>query len=430
MKKIIAILLAFALAFALIACQDTSDSGSSPAGSSGSPSAPAGDDSPPPPPPPQTGSGDDQPPPDTAGQLGYFDPDYDYTQNPRYKIVYLRVTNSPLYEDFANSFKVWAEKMNCDLDVTDTNNDNDLFLTSIETLAGQGYDGILTDPDMDIYQAVGEKCREADILWMPVMGLPKDDDGKLFHPFVGFDYRIAGEHMGQWLVDYQKKTWPDAAPEEIGVIGVDFSAVYEISVRIDGALDSIRKEYPDIDDRYFHADCITGNLDSTTAYTEVGAIIPTQPDIKYWLIVATIDDFADGAITASIDAGMEGSVVAISMGSPGLISQWEAGEQTDWKASLSSIGVIYAEPIFAGLYAQINGDATAEELWNPEWIDNSKGETYANLLLPTIILEYENYQYYKEWVDLYAKIGISNYPVTATLDMFSARVNPPASYAG
>jgi hypothetical protein len=313
--------------------------------------------------------------------------------------------------------------------VTDTNQDGDLFISSIETLANQGFDGILTDPDMTFYQAVGAKCEEVGIAWMPVMGLPKNDDGTLFHPFVGFDYYMAGEKMGEWLVQYQQENWPDAKPEEIGVIGVDYSIVYEISCRIDGAMESIKKTYPDMGDRYFHADCISGNLDSSTAYEQVGAIIPTQPKIKYWLIVGTIDDFADGAVSAARDAGMEGSVVAISMGSPGVIVQWDVGEQTDFKASLSSIGVIYAEPIFCALYAMVHDGVKAEELW-PQWVNHSKGETYPQLLLPNIILTYENYQYYKEWVDLYAGIDISSYPVTATRDMFSARVEPPDYYKG
>lgn len=262
------------------------------------------------------------------------------------------------------------------------------------------------------------------------MGLPKGEDGLLKHPFIGFDYYMAGEKMGEWLLEYQKATWPEAKPEEIGVIGVDFSVVYEISIRIDGALDAIKEAYPDIEDRYWHADCMVGNLDSTTAHSVVGAILPTQPQIKYWLIVGTVDDFADGAVSAAMDAGMEDQVVAISMGSPGLIVQWEIGEQTAWKSALSSIGVIYAEPIFCGLYAQVTGQTTAEELWNPEWVNKSKGETYANLLLPTIILEYENYKQYFEWVDLYTGMDRSDYDVEVTLDMFNARVNPPAHYAG
>lgn len=427
MKKVLAMLLLVAMLFTMVACGEKTDDG----GTSTPPENTGTTDDASTPPAPPTNTAAEEPGRDTTGEIGYYDPDYDYTQNERYKFIYVMVRSSALYEDFANSFKAWGERMNVDVEMMDTNGDNNLFISSLETLASQGYDGFLLDPDMTTYPAVIDKCNELGIKWMPVMGLPYGEDGLLKHPFVGFDYYMAGEKMGEWLVQYQQKNWPDAKPEEIGVIGVDYSVVYEISCRIDGALASIEKVYPGIsEDRYFHADCMVGALDSSTAYSVVGSILPTQPSIKYWLIVGTVDDFADGAVTAAMDAGMEDNVVAISMGSPGLVVQWQAGEQTSWKAALSSIGVIYAEPIFCGLYAQVTGQATAEELWNPEWVDKSKGESYANLLLPTIILEYENYEYYYEWVDMYTGMDLSSYPVTATLDMFNARVNPPASYAG
>lgn len=424
MKKAIVVLLAVMMVCALFACSSTTTQ------QSGTPTQSPSSEASKPPSASSQKTTSEEPGHDTTGEIGFFNPDYDYAQNKRYKFIYMMVRSSALYEDFANSFKAWGERMNVDVEMMDVNGDNDLFITSLETLAAQDYDGFLLDPDMTTYPAVIEKCNELGIKWMPVMGLPYGEDGLLKHPFVGFDYYMAGEKMGEWLIDYQKRTWPDAKPEEIGVIGVDYSVVYEISCRIDGALATMEKTYPDIKDRYFHADCMVGNLDSSTAYSVTGSILPTQPSIKYWLIVGTVDDFADGAITAAMDAGMEDRVVAISMGSPGLIAQWEAGEQTQWKAALSSIGVIYAEPIFCGLYAQVTGQATAEELWNPEWVDKSKGESYANLLLPTIILEHENYQQYFEWVDLYTGMDRSNYPVDVTIDMFNARVNPPASYAG
>ena len=449
MKKALAILLVLLLAFSLFACGNDDAGGSTQSGGGGDQTSgnqsssgnqgSSSTSSESPPPAAQFEGFDESAGRDTTGDIGFFDPDYDYNQNPRYKFIYLRVRNSPLYDDFANSFKVWASKSNVDMEVADVDGDNDLFISMIETLASQGFDGIITDPDSTTYPAVIAKCREVGIPFMPAMGLPKGEDGLLKNPFVGFDYYQVGVKMGEWLVDYQRKNWPDANPDEIGVLGVDFSVVPEISVRIDGALTVINEAYPGIVDkidrlsnsgRYFHADTIVGNLDSTTAYQVSGAILSTNPEIKYWLIVGTVDDFADGAVTAAMDAGLEGNVVAISMGSPGLVAQWNAGEITDFKASFTSIGVIYAEPIFFGLYAQVNGDATPESLWNPEWVNKSRGETYAQLLLPTIILEYENYQYYYEWVDLYVGLDLSNYPVTATPDMFSARVNPPASYAG
>ncbi len=436
MKKIFALLLVLLMVGTLFACGDSGKSpADSPAPASNTP-APASD---------TLGAAagfedfDESEGRDTTGEIGFFNPDYDYSKNPQYKFIYLRVRNSPLYDDFAKSFKVWASKANVIMDIADVNGDNDLYISMIETLASQGYDGIITDPDSTTYPAVIEKCREVGIPFMPAMGLPKGEDGLLKNPFVGFDYYQVGVKMGEWLVEYQKKTWPDAKPEEIGILGVDFSVVPEISIRIDGALSVFNEAYPGIVDkidrltnsgRYFHADTIVGNLDSTTAYQVSGAVLSTNPDIKYWLIVGCVDDFADGAVTAAMDAGLEGRVVAISMGSPGLVAQWESGEQTDFKASFTSIGVIYAEPIFFGLYAMVNGDATPETLWNPEWVNKSRGETYAQLLLPTIILEYENYKNYYEWVDLYVGLDLSDYDVVATPDMFSTRVNPPPSYKG
>ena len=445
MKKVIAILLIALLALSLFACGDkdqpaanTPQGGAEQQGSNAQNAPQPATESSPPPAAAFEGFTEEAGR-DTTGDIGFFDPDYDYNQNPTYKFIYLRVRNSPLYDDFANSFKVWASKANVEMDVADVNGDNDLFISMIETLAAQGYDGIITDPDSTTYPAVIEKCREVGIPFMPAMGLPKGDDGLLKNPFVGFDYYQVGVKMGEWLVEYQRNTWPDANPDEIGVLGVDFSIVPEISVRIDGALTVINEAYPGIVDqidrltnsgRYFHADTIVGNLDATTAYQVSGAILSTNPDIKYWLIVGTVDDFADGAVTAAMDAGLEGRVVAISMGSPGLVAQWNAGEITDFKASFTSIGVIYAEPIFFGLYAMVHGDATPETLWAPEWVNKSRGETYAQLLLPTIILEYENYQYYFDWVNNYVGLQLTNYPVTSTPDMFSTRVNPPPSYAG
>ena len=378
---------------------------------------------------------------DTTGDIGFYDPDYDYFANPQYRFIYLRVRNSPLYDDMARSLQAWGEKANCIVDIADVNNDNDLFISMIETLASQGYDGIFTDPDSTTYPAVVDRLREVGIPFMPGMGLPKGEDGMLRNPFVGFDYYNVGEKMGEWLVAYAQEHWSDVDPEKIGVLGVDFSVVPEISVRIDGALKIIEEAFPGLtgpnhvdrltsSGRYFHADTIVGNLDATTAYQVSGAVFATNPQIERWLIVGTVDDFASGAVTAARDAGLEGQTVAISMGGPGLISQWDAGEQNDYKAAFSSIGVIYAEPIFFGLYAMVRGYATAEDLWVPEWVNIPRGESYAQLLLPTIILEHHNYMYYFDWVNNYIGMQLTNYPAQSTPDMFSTRVNPPPSYRG
>ncbi|MCL2366428.1 MAG: substrate-binding domain-containing protein [Oscillospiraceae bacterium] len=414
MKKVLAILLAMAMTFALVACaaDNGGDAPATPAGGNDGGSAAT---------PLRTGKTD----------IGFFNPDYDYFANDRLRFAYLRIRNSPLYEDMANSFRIWAELANVEVSIFDANDDDDLFNSMLEMLVLQGYDGLLLDPEMVNYPAVVAIMRDLGVPFMPGMGLPLDaDTGRLTNPFVGFDFRFVGEEMGRWLVQYWQDNWQDVPIENIGFMGVDWSHVHEISVRIDGAKDIIFPAIPGIEDRFFRPDTIVGTLNSSTAYQVAGPVFAANPDITHWLILGTVDDFADGAVTAARDAGLEGQTVAISMGGPGLMAQWEAGIENDFKASFVSIGVIFAEPIFFGLYALVMGYATEETLFAPEWINHSNNETFAYLMLPTIIITRDTWHYYMEWVDLYTGLDVSNFPVTPTIDMFSARLDPPAHFAG
>jgi len=413
MKRLLAILLACALVFALVACAADSPAPAPAPDTGGETTAPTGDG------------------PGPKTDIGFFNPDYDYFANERLRFAYLRIRNSPLYEDMANSFRIWGELANVEVNIYDANDDDDFFNSMLEMLVLRGYDGLLTDPEMVNYPAVVSIIRDLGVPFMPGMGLPLNaDTGRLENPFVGFDYRFVGEEMGRWLVQYWRDNWQDVPVENIGLMGVDWSHVYEISVRIDGATDVIFPEIPGIEDRFFRPDTIVGTLNSATAYQVTGPVFAANPDITHWLILGTIDDFADGAVSAARDAGLEGQTAAISMGGPGLIQQWEAGIVNDYKAAFVSIGVLFAEPIFFGLYALVMGYATEETLFAPEWINHSNNERYAYLMLPTIIITHETYQYYLEWVDLYTGLDVSNFPVTPTLDMFSARQDPPAHFAG
>ncbi|MCL2391548.1 MAG: substrate-binding domain-containing protein [Oscillospiraceae bacterium] len=415
MKKALVLLLTLAMMFTLVACASDGGGTATPApapdGASGNDSATANNQ--------------------TKAEVGFFDPDYDYFANDRLKFAYLRIRNSPIYADMANSFGIWAELANVELNIYDANDDDDLFISMLEMLAMRGYDGFLLDPEMVNYPAVVASVRDLGIPFMPGLGLPLDaDTGHLLNPFVGFDFRFVGEQMGHWLVEYWRENWQDVPVENIGFMGVDWSHVYEISVRIDGAMGPIFDAIPGIEDRFFRPDTIVGTINSATAYQVAGAVFATNPDITHWLIVGTIDDFADGAVSAARDAGLEGQTVAIAMGGPGLLAQWDAGITNDFKAAFVSVGVIFTEPMFFGLYSLVRGYATEETLWAPEWINRSNNETYAYLMLPTIIITYETYQYYLEWVDLYTGLDISDFDVTPTLDMFSARMDPPAYFAG
>jgi ABC-type sugar transport system substrate-binding protein len=419
MKKALSILLALVMVLSLFACNSTPAPAPTPTPDSSTPNNPA----------PPDGGGTANTP-GAAALNGFYDFEYDYSANKRLKLAYLITTNGVLYETASQAMKIWADRINCDLDVVDSNGDNDLYISNIETLKNQGYDGLILDPDITLYQVISEKCAEVGMAWMPSMGAPRSEDMKLLHPCAGFDDYYQGTMMMDWLLDYQKTNWPQAQTSEIGVISIDFSSSWPIHERTRGAQDTWNKLFPDLTGNFLIADCITGNLDSTTAYNLVGAMMPTQPKIKYWLIAAAIDDLADGAASAAIDSSLSDNAVVITCGGPGLILQWDSGEETPWKAALYSAPMLCVEPLVCGLYAYVMGWQTPDTLWAPEWVNKSVGEKYAFLMQSTFIMTKDNYREYMEWVDLYTGVDVSSYPVTPELGDFEGRGGPPDYYAG
>jgi len=367
-----------------------------------------------------------------AQVIGWFDRNYDYTQNERYQVTYLITAGSALYDALGAALGAWAERFNCDFNMVDTNNDNDLFISTIQTLANNGTDGILLDPDMTIYPAVIAKCEEVGVKYQTCMGYAEDPDtGLLLCPSIGFAQYEYGFQMMDWLDEYRKENWPEAKIEEIGVIGVTMSSSPPIHQRIEGGRDRWTELYPEYSDNFFMADCITGGLNSATAYSLCGALIPTKPQFKYWIGVAPMDDLADGFASAAIDAGFADKAVTTCVGGTSLIIQFDSGEETPWKSALMAGQSVFSEPMMSSLYAQMAGWAKMEDLW-PEFIDHSKGQKYASLLLTSNMLTIDNYKRYLEWLDLYTGIDTYHYEgiTDITVDSFTVRRSPPASYAG
>ncbi|SHI10874.1 ABC-type sugar transport system, substrate-binding protein, contains N-terminal xre family HTH domain [Sporobacter termitidis DSM 10068] len=422
MKKAAAILVAVLLALSLAAC------GSSPGTTNASPSgAPAA---------PSPGAGASPSAADASPQIsepawepGFYDPEMDYSKNPRYKVAYMTQQTSLLFDSFSKAFQKWADKENVEYSFWCANGDNDLYITTIQTYADQGYDGFLTDPDITIYPRIGDLMNDIKLPWMPVMGPPRDADGKLIQPSVGFDFQDDGRIMAQWLIDYQKKTWPDAQPAEIGFLALDMSTSPPLHVRVAGEKEVWDKAFPGNEKNFFISDAASQSsaaLNADTGYNITGPVITAHPDIKYWLVGALLDDFAMGGARAFEAAGKQDNAVEIVMGGDGLITQWDEGQDSCWKAALYTAETVYAEPIFNGLYAMLSGQATPETLW-PAWINHSAGEKYASLMLPSEIITKENYQSFMAYCDLYTGIKMTDYTWDGT--SYPMRLEVPAAYS-
>lgn len=362
---------------------------------------------------------------DGTSNIGYFDPTVDYTDNPEYSVVYMMSQTGVLYDMFDQAFQTWADISNVEYSSFSANNDNDLFLTTIETFATQNVDGFIFDADNTIYPRIAEIADELEIPWMSAMAEALDDDGNRAHPVVGFDNYDFGVQMANWVIDYAKENWPDADMSEIGMMSMDFSLSPQIHERTVGAMD-IFLDAGYLEENFFVADgTSTGTLSAEGGYNLATVIYSFNPQIKYWLVTAFMDDYADGAARAAEQAGIDADVVITTCGGAVPIDHWNAGEYSCWKSAVYSSQLMFAENIFFALYSFMDGTATPETIF-PEWIDHSTNQTYAYVNLPTFAITQDNYQEYLEWVDFYTGYDASSYTYYGTL--FPTRGTPPDTY--
>lgn len=356
---------------------------------------------------------------------GYYDPAVDYTKNNNYKVGYLILNSGILYDMFSKAFQAWADRMNVTYDVFCADKDKEYYMSTCQSYCELGYDGLLLDPDSTMYPRLSEMLAEYNIPWMGCMAPAYADDGTLLHPYVGFDNVQAGVAMAAYNTEYAKKTWPDAKPNEIGAVFIGWSTSPVLAQREEGYKKTFIEAYPDSEKNYFFCDGSIGDMTSQTSYNLVTPVLSANPDIKYWLISGFFDDYTDGAAGAAAAVSKADNTVCSTFGGSGLIKKWDTGENSCWKAAIYTDQRLYAMPIFCGLYAMMNGENTAEKLW-PEWVNNSKGDKYATVQLPTEVITQDTYREYMMWVANYTGIHQTDYDVKP--GSYTATVEVPASY--
>jgi len=423
MKKILVLILAIVFVFTLAACNGN-DSGS---GGAATPTPAAGDGGP-------HANADGSV---NLNDVAFYDRDFDYTKNGPFKLKYLTLDNSPLYDDFNSGYEHWSSLMNIQFDgMWSCLYDNDLMLQQIQTCADQGYDAIIIDPDTTTYPAIIEVLKaNPQLNWIAGMAGPRDtgdpDEPKIY-PSIGFDFFECGQLQMEWLMNYAQKEWPGTPLEEIGIVVVDFSVVQALHDREVGLRNYYFKN-GGIEENFITLDGVSGSMDADTARNLAMPVVSTNTKFTHWLAAGVFDDYSVGLAAAFDALGLNDKACVTVMGGSTLIRQWDAGQDTAWRSAYFTQQNIYAEPILGALYAFMSGYATPENIW-PKWIDvndhGREGDTYASLLLPGYWLEKDTYKNYLAWSDMYASSSLYPYPQEGiSLDDFSARADVPDYYS-
>jgi predicted small lipoprotein YifL len=423
MKKVLAIILALVLVFALFACgtkkPETSAPAASPSAAPGTAepgaSEPAGEKKSPYPNANPDGT-------INLDKIAHYDKNYDYTQNEKIKCTYISQDGGPLYQQSADAYEHWTPLYNMEwAGFISSNGDADLYMTSLQNQLDQGVRAFILDPDSTIFPSVADLMDDyPDTAWMSQMSAPRDGTsgegvppgGHMIHPYVGFDNYDAGVQVTNKLLEWKEENFKDVPWSDFAFVAMAFSTAPPLNERVQASQDIWLKTTGSLDN-FFVADCVSTGINLQGGIEAVTPVITTNSQYKYWLVQGLIDDFAIAAATVLDQQGKTDTSCVVCFGGSGLQMQWDAGTQNAFRYALFTAQNLYAEPIIGAVYAFLQGWATPETIW-PSWIKwndkGGEGKSYPQLRLPTVWLEPDTYKHYLEWTDMYANANAYDYP--------------------
>lgn len=365
-------------------------------------------------------------------KIAHYDQNYDYSQNEKFKFVYMAWNADILYQQSADAYEHWCSKYNLDWQgFISAGNDGDMFMTNLQTYLDQGCEMFVMDPDITVFPTIADMMSNyPDVVWMSQMGTARASmpDGDMLAPFVGFDFYNAGVVCAEKLIEWKEANHPDVPWSEFGFIGLTLTLSPPLHLRTLGAQEAFMGIEGVTEDQYFEIDVASFGLTLQGAVDGTTPVLTTN-DYKYWLIFGNIDDLAMGAAQVVDQMGLTDNCCIDCIGGPGLQTQLDAGQHTAFRYAYATPNLLYAEPIIGALYSFKMGWATPDTLW-PSWVKASdhggEGHSYANLLLPSWFIDESNYKDFYAWTDMYADCDYYGYDQSnVTIDSFSPFIDVP-----
>lgn len=374
--------------------------------------------------------------------IGFFDPTIDYAAQEKYQVRYVTQGYSGSFDALDIVFVKWAGRLNCGYGHFYCGTGNDEIISKLEQYAADGIDGLLIDALPFNIARVKEVLAELKLPWMSCAVAPytynNDDTRTQMYPAIELDNTDVGTRMADWAIDYAGKTWPDATADNTGMLSLDYASVSTFHQRTIAQQAVWNAAYPDQKGHFYSASDPAYQATAAMGYSLTKAILQANPSIEYWLICACFDNYAEGAVRAATEMGLN-TVTAVTSAGPdtidrgdrgysvgsNLIYDWDHAADTCWKSTIFTPQALNAEPMICGLYALMSGKATPETLFL-SWINKKAGNSYATMTAPVFMLTQDNYKEYLEWADAYT--GFNDYSYANQGTSFPLRSIPPLSY--
>jgi L-arabinose transport system substrate-binding protein len=278
------------------------------------------------------------------------------------RISYLvKAGTDPWFVTQTNAAKAKAAELGVDLTVQDLGSDANLAVSAVDTVIGQGTNGIIiTVPDQKIGPTVIEKAKAANVPLLASDDEIKDSAGKAA-PIIGIDGRALGAQVGDAIADaYTKAGW--------GTDGVAIAAVVdeELSVcndRTDGAQEGFLKKVPGLASSIIKVP-YDGSIDK--AITSGAATLSAHPDIKKWLVWACNDAGVLGFVRATEQNNISAdNVIGIGLDGSQACDEWKKGTPSGFKGSLWLSSALNGELAVQTMYDHLANGKPLDSVFFP-----------------------------------------------------------------
>lgn len=259
----------------------------------------------------------------------------------------------------------------------DGNNNEQDYMQGIDSIIDEEVDGvILCQPYESLSDEITDKLTKANIPFVSTNTPIKNIKGQLMAPIIGVDDYALGHMTGDWMANYTIKNGLIDV-ETVGLMLLVNNTLPNMESRKEGQINRFMEMIPYYDENKIYNVSYNGSTEDSLDKTL--HILMNHLDITYWLVLATSDEGALGAVRGLEQLGMDSNASVVSIGGSVTLSEFKR-EYSALKASSyfssSKIGIESAR----ALYELINNNNTEYK------------ETYFN----AVIITKENYQEFVE----------------------------------
>lgn len=260
----------------------------------------------------------------------------------------------------------------------DCKRDPGLYMKSVMTMIEEDVDGmILSQPFTGQLREIDRLLEEADIPYVIAdLSLEGDDDGlseEIEASTVNVDDYAAGHMTGDWMANYTIKNGL-IDNETVGLLFLSQDNLANMMTRKDGQMNRFQEMIPYFDSSFIFESTFDGTVEDSLDKT-TGIIVNTL-NVSYWLVLATSDEGAIGAVRSLEQLGMDGKAAVVSIGGNLAVNEFKK----EYSALKSS-----------GYYAStLIGSQAADKLLEAMKGDKQTSSTSFN----TVIITRDNYLEY------------------------------------